>query len=215
MEPSGLGRVVSVIVGDGPAGFLPYCEALGAPVQLWVLELVFKGEQASLDPSPAGRLTLAFPLSPQMAGMSPGCQLVPAEASCRAEDRLLWLLLGPEHQPQVPAGAADCGGYLGHTWGFGCSLHDPRHWEWSGIVEMTITRQNQVVSSLTYLCVLTGDRQHLDLQQTEPGAAVRAPTPAPCLLPLWVRLTPYPACHPAAFTPFCHPYSPVVSSVRE
>lgn len=56
------------------------------------------------------------PLSPQMAGMSPGRHLVPAEASCRAEDWLLWLLLGPEHQPQISAGAADCGGYLGEGW---------------------------------------------------------------------------------------------------
>lgn len=75
-----------------------------------------KGKEHPWSPAPAGRLTLAFPLSPQMAGMSPGRHLVPAEASCRAEDRLLWLLLGPEHQPQVPAGAADCGGYLGEGW---------------------------------------------------------------------------------------------------
>lgn len=53
------------------------------------------------------------PLSPQVAGVSPGRHLVPAEASRRAEDRLLRPLLGPEHQPQVPEGAADCGGYWG------------------------------------------------------------------------------------------------------
>lgn len=35
------------------------------------------------------------------------------------------------------------------------------------------------------------------------------------LLPLGIWLTPCPACHPAAFTPFCPPYSPVVISVRE
>lgn len=47
---------------------------------------------------------------------------------------------------------------------FGCSLHDASHWERSGNVGMSITRQSQVVSSLTYLCVLAGDRQRLDLQ---------------------------------------------------
>lgn len=50
---------------------------------------------------------------------------------------------------------------------------------------MSITRQSEIAFSLTYLCVLTGDRQHLDLQQTEPGAAVRAPTPAACSCSLW------------------------------
>jgi len=132
--------------------------------------------------------------------VSPGRHLVPAEASRRAEDWLLRLLLGPEHQPQVPAGAADCGGYPGEgpspadegrrdtavmsrlaanpcsharaarprSWcqalppaaefgGFGGSLRDAGHWERSGNVGMSITRQSQVVSSLTYLCVLAGD----------------------------------------------------------
>lgn len=55
---------------------------------------------------------------------------------------------------------------------------------------MSITRQSQVVSSLTNPCVLTGDRQRLDLQQTEPGAAVRTPTPAPCLLALGGSVSP-------------------------
>lgn len=53
-----------MIVGDGPAGFLPYCEALGAPVQLWVLELVFKGEQASLDPTPSREADTGLPPVP-------------------------------------------------------------------------------------------------------------------------------------------------------
>lgn len=113
-----------------------------------------------------------------------------------------WLMPGPSSH--------------GQTWGFGRSLHDPRHWEWCGNVEMSITRQSQIVSSLTYLCVLSGDRQRLDLQQTEPGAAVRAPTPAPCLFPLGVCHTLGCAgCDPAAFTPFCHPYFPLVCSVRQ
>lgn len=71
-------------------------------------------------------------------------------------------------------------------------MHDPRPWGWSGNVEMSITRQSQVVSSLTNPCVLTGDRQRLDLQQTEPGAAVRTPTPAPCLLALGGLSHPWP-----------------------
>lgn len=104
----------SGIVGGGPAGSLlqsgSSCPAAGAGAG---------AQRAKSIPGPQpqlGRLILVFPLSPQMAGMSPGRHLVPAEASCRAEDRLLWLLLGPEHQPQVPAGAADCGGYLGEGW---------------------------------------------------------------------------------------------------
>lgn len=57
-------------------------QALGAPIQLWVLELALEGQRGS--PAPAGRLTLAVRLSPQVAGVSPGRHLVPAEASCGA-----------------------------------------------------------------------------------------------------------------------------------
>lgn len=64
------------------------------------------------------KLTLSLCMCPQVAGVSPGHHLVPAEAAGGAEDRLLRLLLGTEHQPQVPAGAADSGGYLwrSHNW---------------------------------------------------------------------------------------------------
>lgn len=72
-----------------------------------------KGKEGLQPPVPEVRLTLALYLPLQMAGMSPGCHLVPTEASCRAEDWFFWLFLGTEHQPQVPARAANCGGYLG------------------------------------------------------------------------------------------------------
>lgn len=64
------------------------------------------------------KLTLSLCMYPQVAGMPPGHHLVPAEAAGRAEDWLLRLLLGTEHQPQVSAGAADSGGYLwgNHNW---------------------------------------------------------------------------------------------------
>lgn len=64
------------------------------------------------------RLTLSLCMYPQVAGMPPGRHLVPAEAAGGAEDWLLRLLLGTEHQPHVPAGAADSGGYLwrSHNW---------------------------------------------------------------------------------------------------
>lgn len=103
--------------GGDPAGSLPQ---FGAPVVTGLgpgsshpaVGAGAGAQRAKRVPSPSG-LSLTFCLSLQVAGVSPGRHLVPAEASCRAKDRLLWLLLGPEHQPQVPAGAADCGGYLG------------------------------------------------------------------------------------------------------
>lgn len=104
--------------GDGEVNVDLY--GYGGVLGLWGAPIVLGCCRAWREMCGPGqqRLTLSLCMYPQVAGMPPGRHLVPAEAAGGAEDWLLRLLLGTEHQPHVPAGAADSGGYLwrSHNW---------------------------------------------------------------------------------------------------
>lgn len=85
---------------------------------------------------------------------------------------------------QVPAGTRPWGFApfsLAKFGVFGGSLRDAEHWEWGGRFGVGAVGYFSV-SSLTSPCVPAGNRQCLDLQQAEPGAAVRPPSSPAALL---------------------------------